>query len=1172
MKRGIYRLAIVLVLTLLAVPAGAQDYRARVQGTVADTSAGMLPGATVTLVNDATNVSATRTTDGEGRYLFDFVEPGIYTLTAELDGFKKATEKAIRVQQRGDVTIDLRLEIGSLEESVTVQAAATSVQFNSSSSELTMDRQLVDQVPMSGRNPYSLAQLDPTVVNIVSTASLENKPYHHAAANEYDAGGSTRRSNDVLLDGVPLNASYKASYTPAVDAVEEVTVSKNSVDAENGNSLGGIVSLTMKSGTNTMRGSGYAYFRDPSMNARTDPTLVVAPGTTPLRGSTLRMYGGTVGGPIRKNKFFFFTSFENWDDTRPQSIIRTVPTELERRGDFSQSLSGGVVRTIYNPFTSTVDPATGRVVRTPFAGNVIPSTLFDPVAVKMLQNIPLPNLPGNVNNWQGSVDEKVDYWNFSQRIDVNFTDNVKMFARYGQFRAKLYQDNPLGSGNGFFPLSGSNRDGLSAAGDVVWILSNKTTLNVRGSYYNMVDEFYNPNLLLGEDGLAGYWPNNWYSSLYNSGYAYYPALDVTSGSATNDQTNRLGRQGREWYQHPDAWNVSARMNRYEGNHNMKWGGELRRYYGEAARFEPINLVFQSTLTANSSDSPQVATSGNQWATFLLGALDGQSSARLVPLQTPNLTSYSAYFQDDWKMGDKLTVNLGIRWEYEPGPTDPDNRMSRYLDLTVPIPEMQATPPNMPAQAAQLMASKGYSWTYNGAWQFTTDEHPGVWSTTWKELMPRVGVNYRMDDKSVVRFAYARFRMPINAVRETLGAFVDQYTGFAQTTTTLGLLNGRPQQTLADPFPSNNPVIEPYGQSLGAYTGLGGTVAFDQYELRPQINDRFNVSFQREIWKRIVFEASYFFNWGSRVPYTLNVNMSDPTFSYQYGALLNTTVPNPFRNYLTPATFPGALRNNATVTLASLLVPYPQYGQINVSNISEGRHLKTHSFDMRLQRPFTNGVSFLMAYAYQYDRIQNWLGPLEQYEVLTSGGKSGWEWQPLGVSPYAAIPEHRLTGAVSWQIPIGRNHAYLSEMPLWLDYVAGGWQYSAAFRAYSGAPVIFSNAYAVSGNPTLDNPTRDRWFDTTMFAAQPAFTPRTNPVAYSGLNGPGAWFLDMTMTKQFPIGPRYKVEARVEAYNALNHIAWAAPNTTFGSGTFGRVTTKRADVSGREIQVGLRFVF
>jgi hypothetical protein len=876
------------------------------------------------------------------------------------------------------------------------------------------------------------------------------------------------------------------------------------------------------------------------------------------------MVGGTLGGPIRRNRIFSFTSFEQWNDDRPLSIVRTVPTELERRGDFSQSVRNGAVRTIYNPFTSTRN-AQNLVVRQAFAGNVIPSNLWDPVALRLLENIPLPNLPGNIDNLQYSVAEKVEYWNFSQRFDVNFSESFKMFARAGVFKADLYQDNPVGGGAGFFPLSGSNRDGMSIAADAVWILSDRTTANVRGSFYNMVDEFYNPTLLLGGEGLASYWQSNWYASLYNSGYVYYPALDVTPGTGTGTG-NRLGRLGREWFQHPDAWNVSARMNRYQGDHNMKWGGEVRAYYGEAARFEPINLVFNSTLTANSSDSPQVATTGNEWATFLLGALDNQTSARLVPLQTTNLMGYSAYFQDDWKLGDRMTLNLGLRWEYEPGATDAEDRLSRGLDLSQSIPEMQATPPNMPAQAAQLMAAKGYSWTYNGAWLFSDANNRSAWDTTWKNFMPRVGVNYRLGDDSVLRFAYARFLMPISNVRDTLGDFVNQYTGFAQTTTTLGLANGRPQQTLADPFPANNPVQQPTGQALGRYTGLGGAVSFDQYELRPQTNDRFNLSYQTELWRGIIFDAGYFFNWGSRVPYTLNLNMRDPSYSYEYGALLNTQVPNPFRNYLTPSVFPGPLRSNANIALGNLLVPYPQYGAINQTNTNGGRNMRTHSFDLKVQRPFRSGVSFLVAYAFQRDRVENWLGDVEQYQVLQSGGKEGWHWQPSN----PALPEHRLTGAVTWVLPVGRNQALLSDMPAALDYVLGGWQYSSAVRVYSGRPVLFTNALAVSGNPKLDSPTRDRWFDTSMFSSQPAFTPRTNPVYFDGLNGPGAWFVDMTMTKSVPIGP-YRLEARIEAYNAFNHVVWDQPNITLG-GNFGTVTRKRVDSYGREIQFGLRFVF
>ncbi len=264
---------------LAARPADAQDYRARVQGTVSDTSQAALPGVTVTLSNDATGVASTRVTDADGRYLFDFVDPGLYTLTADLDGFKTAEQRAVRVAQRGDVTVptctlehrrpdrDGHRGGAAGDRAVQHRAARSSPSSSSCSTRC--------RSPVATRT--TSPSLDPTVV--VSPATNENRPYHHAYANDYDAGGGTRRANDVLLDGVPLGASFKTSYTPAVDAVEEVTISKNSVDAENGNSLGGIISLNMKSGTNSFSGSAYGYFRIPqSMNARTDPTLVVAPG------------------------------------------------------------------------------------------------------------------------------------------------------------------------------------------------------------------------------------------------------------------------------------------------------------------------------------------------------------------------------------------------------------------------------------------------------------------------------------------------------------------------------------------------------------------------------------------------------------------------------------------------------------------------------------------------------------------------------------------------------------------------------------------------------------------------------------------------------------------------------------------------------------------------------
>ena len=519
------------------------------------------------------------------------------------------------------------------------------------------------------------------------------------------------------------------------------------------------------------------------------------------------------------------------------------------------------------------------------------------------------------------------------------------------------------------------------------------------------------------------------------------------------------------------------------------------------------------------------------------------------------------------MNERLTLNMGLRWEYEPGSTDAENRLSVRYDLTSPIPEMQATPPPMNATATTLMASKGYKHLYNGAWVFASDDDPNVVDISPWNFLPRFGAVYNLGGDKVVRFAYGRYLRSYSAVRETLGDYVNQYTGYAQTTNTLGLATGVPRQVLANPYPATvNPVIEGYGQAYGRYTGLGSTVSLDQWQQQPQINDRFNLSYQQRIWLGIVTDISYFFNYGSRVPYDLNINMMDPAFRYELKTGITAQVANPFLNYLTVDKFPGALRNTSTVALSTLLVPYPQYTGVTQTN-TNGRIAKTHTFEIRAQRPFVKGLSFLASYAYNNEKRQEWFDDIAQYKVLQSEGKDGWEWRPV-----ADVPAHRFTGAVTWQLPVGRDRTYGSTMPTALDWVIGGWQYSLATRFYSGRPILFNTSYVVSGNPKIDNPTRDQWFDTTMFKVADVYTPRSNPWYYDGLNGPGWALTDMTLTKMFNFGPRYRLEARVEAYNAFNQIIWDNPELAISSSNFGKVTRKRVDGNGREIQVGLRFIF
>jgi hypothetical protein len=1166
--------AVFALLLGLAAPIVGQDYRGKVQGLITDDNDAAVAGAQVDLRNINTGVEVTRLTNEEGRYVFDFVEPGEYTVIVEHTGFKKAIQEHVVVRVRGDISVDLKLSVGVMQETVTVESPPVAVQFGSSSTLLTVENKVIDQLPIRGRNPYNVATLDPTVSPGTGSTSNENRPYHHAYASDIDVGGQTTRANDVLLDGVPLVSSYKSSYTPALDAVQEVTFQKNAIDSEYGYSAGGVIVLNMKSGTNTFHGTGIADFRSPTFNALTDPTLKRTAGAdeTNFRGTNMKLFGGTVGGPIIKNKLFTFTSYEHWNDAQPLPFTLTVPTALERAGDFSQSTRNGVIRDIYDPLTATGTSGT----RTKFTGNVIPSIRFDPTAVKLLAEMPLPNLPGSQDNLQGFKINNTTYWNFSERVDWNYSEKWHTFFRYGQFKAILLESNP--TGKLLMPINGSHRYGMSIAADSVYTISPKMVFNVRANYHQLTDEYAADPSLIGKEGIANLFPGNFWESLYTFPQYYEPAFDV------GNTANRIGRPGREFWQHPQGYGGSARMNIYAGAHSIKFGGEYRVDRGKGARFEPMTFSIKQALTANANSSPDLNKSGSEWATFMLGYIDNASIAARVPIQEAVTQGYASYFMDDYKVNKNLTLNLGLRWEYEPGPVDRGNRLSQQLDLTNPIPEMQATPPAIPATVTALLASKNEKQLFNGAWVFTDANNRHAWERKVLNLLPRLGFAYRLGDKSVVRFGWGRYLSPSAKIRDPLGDFVLQYSGFSTSTpsATLAVVAGGPtgpipRATLSNPWPTGiAPIQQPVGQALGRYTNLGNSIGsagnatsgIDQYHLRPAVNDRISFSFQREIWKKFILDFEYFYNHENNLPYAVDLNMADPNFSYEVPkSTFNQSVSNPFFNYLTPDKFPGTLRTQSSITIGALLRPYPQYVAINQTNTAgRGEHL--HSYEISLQRPFTHGLSFFGAYAYQHEQTQEFFDDLATYARR-------FEWRDTDT------PRQRFTSALSWDLPIGKGRSYLKDVPKGVDYVIGGWTFTTSTRIYSGRPLFFNQNLIVDGNPKISNPTNTMWFDVTKFHALPTSTDpalppnlhkRDNPWTYPGLYGPGVWQSDMTMSKSFHLTERFRLEARVEAYNVFNRIMFANPTVDFTSANFGKITAKLVAYNGREVQYGLRFVF
>jgi hypothetical protein len=1117
----------------------AQDYRAKVQGTVKDSSGATIAGSQVTLSNVNTGISGKKTTNDEGQYIFDFVEPGTYTLTAEHTGFSKFLQENFTVQVRADITVDPVLNVGGLAEQVTVSDTVVGVKFNTSGIDLTIDRKMLTDLPILGRNPFRLALLDPSVVDRGWGA---NNPFDMWGAATIDVGGGTNGKIDLLLDGAPLGMTNKASYAPPMDAVQEFTVQTNSVDAEFGNSAGGTMSLSMAAGTNEFHGTAYYFGRNPKLNAVSD-----AISRTPnfVRN---HIWGGTLGNPVVKNKLFTFTSWEQWRTKDPRLNIRTMPTDLERIGDFSQSRNAeGGLRTIYDPWTTTLDGA-GNVVRVPFAGNVIPRDRLDPTALRIMEDIWQPNNPGDditrVNNFKESYTWMSRYWNFSNRTDFNINEKWKVFGRYSQFRNLIDESHTVDT-RAMPKDEGGAMYALNIAGDAVYVMSPSTVLNFTGSYGSIQDDYFSESAAVTEEDLAGLWPNRWFSPYTKDLPAiYYPGVNVGDAS--------FGHRFF-WIEHPKNASVQGKLVHTQGRHNLKTGLVYRRNFGLINYPDPMTFNFGAALTADTFLNPDTSLSGDPYATFLLGALDANSQAQYISPHELRVNSYGAFIHDDFKLNPRITLNLGLRYEYETAPTDRLNRISQTLDLNNPVPEMQgANAPQIPAEVTAI-ANIPYQW--NGAWSFASEDNPGMFRTSKRSFMPRVGVAIRLTDGSSLRAGYARFVIPVSQTQPFQTTAIRLY-GFTARSLVAPPLTGVPQATLSDPFPASNPLVLPTGTSLGRYQNLGDTADFPAQNLETGVRERMNVSFQQQLPGKFVGDVTYFLNLGYNLPYSRVLNQMDPQIGYTHKTALARTVPNPFFQYLTPELFPGQLRNRPSVSVGSLLNPYPHYGTLR-QTLTPGVNNRYQSVQFRLQRPFTNGLSLL--WAYNYNREQN-------YEFFNADDQFVDRFTYID----GFLPRHRMNIAGSYDLPFGKGRPHLSAIHPVLNGVLGGWSMSGIFNYNSGQFVRFGGA-VVEGDPAIDNPTRDAYWDTSKFKGPlPAFTPRTNPWQYPGVTGPRFTNIDATLSKFFPIAERIRLEFKMEAYNLTNSFMASMPNATVTSSLFGRSTAQAN--RGRELQYTLRLHF
>ena len=1151
------------VFTLLAAVLFAQDYRGRIQGSVRDSSEAVIPGATVTLLNINTGISVVRKTNETGHYMFDLVEPGTYSVTVETPGFAKSVRENVPLAARGDITVDATLQTGDVREVVTVAAEASQVQFNTSKLETTVDMKLALELPQLYRSPFVLATLDPSVLK--DDTNVEYNPFNSWGAGRMSVGGGANFSNDLQVDGSRVGISVKTGYVPTPDMVQEVNVSQNTVDAEFGHGSGSAISIVTKGGTNQFHGSAYYYGRYPWGDAVSDRQFRT------LNLDRQQMYGGTLGNPIKKNRLFNFISYEQWTWAQAAApYTATLPTDLERQGNFSQSINAAkALNVIYDPATTQTSADGSTITRTPFAGNIIPASRQDPVAAKYMGALWKPNLPGqgydHLNNYVIALPINYPYKNFADRVDFHVNDKLTLSFRAQIFRTPASVGNPTGS-----PLfdndRGSERDGNTYSGSVTYTLNPRTVLSGSVDYHDFTDASHFATQDPGYTFPAVYPNSTFYSALYTD--PTIPKLDVRmSISGDGGRWVNMGPGGGYWNQKPSGSGVDAKIARQQGSHYLKAGFEtLAAHAPSLLQQSNPGFGFNGDITNSTYVNPNLAVAGNPYASFLLGAVvpigasasGWDSNETSMPsLITPNTSTrfFGGYINDDFKVNKNLTLNLGLRYEFEKPYSEEQNRLTAPLDLTTPIPELQGV--QMPAALKQFYPGP---WTLNGAFQFTSSSHSGAWNSGSGTLSPRAGMAYRLNDKTSVRAGYGRYVTPWNMDSAASDQFSAPLTGFANYTDAAPTVLGVPQMQLSNPFTSAFPVVPSYGKSYGTYTGLGGGLTYFNPDRPRAYSNRVNVSVQRQLPQNIILDVTYFLNLSSHISVVnYDINQVDPRIALQYGAATNVQVANPFYHLSIPNKSPGALWNQSTVSVLTLARPYPQYsGALTVIDGVNGGDMIYHSLQMKAVKSFSNGYTLLVAYNYHVQSNQQFYDNVDNYLKKWTSEDSG-------------TPRHRLTASGTWMIPIGKGRQFMPSAPRLLDALIGGWNLAGTATWHSGTLLNFGGM-VVSGDPTISNPGPNGWFNTSVFSILPAYTRRTNPWYYSGIRGPKYFNIDGTLNKDFSITEKIKFQLHMDAFNATNNMNYNNPNMTVGSSQFGKSTDIYSQDFGRRLQLGLRLQF
>lgn len=1121
---------------------------AQVTGTVSDPTGSVVLQAKVVVTNLDTGVSRESTTNERGNYIVTSLLPGRYQVTAEAPGFKPMRRGPVTLAIDQVARVDFAMEVGGVVETVSVQDSGILLDAATSTIGTVVENRQITELPLSGRNPIALVALTPGV-------RIQGGFGGKGQWSNFSVNGGLANANTVLVEGLALDyAQMNApAYVPPVDATQEFRIQTNNFSAEYGRSAGAVVNFSIKSGTNGLHGTLYDFLRNKSLDAN---NFFQNRAGNRRAALTYNQFGASVGGPIKKDRTFFFGNYEGYKQRAGSPTITTVPTALQRAGDFSQTLnSSGRMVAIADPLTTTRG-ADGVYSRTLFPGNVVPSSRFSKVASNYLPVWPTANAPGaaftNLNNFSTFGGGGNNEHQYVTKFDHNLNSRWKFYGTWAQIRGDSFGVDPFRYKVNLTRPNDSRLYNATVAANAVFTPT--LIAEFHSGFARRVSDSIPYAVTQGFDLTTLGFPKAYYDAVQYKGF---PGMDITGVASVGSQASHSLILATF-----NSWSQRGSLTWIKGSHTVKLGSDYRTQQLNQfqSNFFGGQFSFNNQMTAINPQRLD-ANSGIGMASFLLGNPAGGTVAKSERLANQR-TYWSFFLQDDWKLTRKFTLNVGMEYGLEFPITERYNR-KMWFDPAAALPISQSV--GLPLQ---------------GGYRFADEKTRSPYDLFRRQISPRFGFAYQALDRTVIRGGYAIFWLPA-AITEVTGDV--RAPAWAIGTGMLGSIDGglTPYHTLDDPFP--NGILTPPGNSQGLNTLVGQGGAANLREFRTGYMQQWNFDIQRELGHNMIVEVAYAGSKGTGLPAQYGSQLNQlPDALLSLGTGLQQLVPNPFFGFV-----PTGTLAQPTVQRGQLLRPYPQFTSLTLEGYPIG-HSVYHSFQMQFNKRFSTS---LIGVAYT---VSKGIGNTESRSDWLEGGAQNASMRFLNNNNRALDrglnlfdSPQRLVVSYSIDLPFGPGQRWLKNLGP-VGRVVSGWQVSGVYTAQSGTPLgleaitnltgSFGGGSRPNNNGTsakLTGRAHDRiqrWFDTSVFSQPPAFTYGTTGRTLPDTRHHGINNLDLGIFKnnRFGTDGRYNLQLRGELFNMANHVRFGYPNMSFGNPQFGIISSQAN--TPRQVQVALKLVF